>query len=134
MTADAGDSADRHMDRLLNGPSLKDREIMLMVDDFFRYLTLQIFRNAMTPIPLDKRKEICTDMVDKWKRRIRRNVNSVVQVHEEVLRSSADKVPPTVGDGEDMRLQSDKCLTEAVVLIGRWLSNAVEGLPDGAEL
>jgi hypothetical protein len=126
---DRAQKTGEYLERVLRGPTSADHELMMLVDDFMRFLTLQIFRQMISGMTKQSREAICEEIISNWCRRVRGHTNEVVKCHEQAIQTAGSELVNSLGDGESMRLQTNKRMTGAVEIIRRWFVGVNDGLP-----
>jgi hypothetical protein len=122
---------EEYLTMALRGPTAADREVMMLVDDFIRFLTLQMFRQMISVIPKVPRDAMCKEIIDNWCRRARRHTNDVVKQHEQTLQvAGAELLINSLGDGENLRVHNNKQINRAADIVRRWFEGVVDGLPN----
>jgi len=121
---------EEYLEMALKGPSAADREVMMLIDDFIRFLSLQMFRQMISGSSREGRESVCREIISNWTRRARRHTNDVVKRHEHAIQTAGPELANTLGDGEDMRVQTNKRIERAAEIVRRWFAGVVDGLPE----
>lgn len=118
----------QYLRRLRHGPPPDELEVMQLLNSFYEFLVVQMLALQIHGMPPERRKEYVDGLRKNWKRSLRRYINDQVKKHEAVLNKAPDGhlLRTFIGDGENMRMDSNLKIREADKKVEEMLDRLIE--------